>query len=136
MIPVYLHSDHVSLARRIFMRLLPCLVACLSYAIAGPDVRAADMEDYSTVLRVEFVLECMRDHEGTRYEMMHKCSCVLDQLGEIYSADEFVEASTTSKAITISGERGAALRDNEQAKQLANKFRDSVKRAEFDCFLR
>jgi ATP/maltotriose-dependent transcriptional regulator MalT len=93
------------------------------------------MEGYSTVLRVEFVLECMRDHEGTRYELMNKCSCVLDQLGEAYSADDFVDASTTAKAITISGERGAALRDNEQAKQLARTFRDSVKHAKANCFL-
>ena len=118
------------------MRQLACLAACLFFAIAGTDVRAADLEGYSTVLRVEFVLECMRDHEGTRYEMMNKCSCVLDRLGETYRADDFVEAWTTSKAISISGERGAALRDNEQAKQLARAFRDSVERAEFDCFLR
>jgi len=117
------------------MRLFFCLV-CLICAFASPVVRSADMEGYSTVLRVEYVLECMRDREGTRYEMMNKCACVLDQLGQVYDADEFVDAWTTSKAITISGERGAALRDNDQAKQLAHTFRETVKRAEFDCFLR
>jgi hypothetical protein len=105
-------------------------------ALASPVAHSAEMEGYSTVLRVEFVLECMRDHEGSRYELMNKCSCLLDQLGRTYSADEFVEARTTSKAITISGERGAALRDNEQAKQVAREFRNSMKRSEADCFLR
>jgi hypothetical protein len=117
------------------MRLISYLVIVL-FAIATPLAHSAEMEGYSTVLRVEFVLECMRDREGTRYEMMHKCSCVLDRLGGIYSVHEFVDAWTTSKAISISGERGAALRDNEQAKQVALAFRDSVKRGEADCFLR
>ena len=117
------------------MRLISCLVIVF-FSLVTPVAHSAEMEGYSTVLRVEYVLECMRDREGTRYEMMNKCSCVLDRLGAIYSVDEFVDASTTSKAITISGERGAALRDNEQAKQVALAFRDSVKRAEADCFLR
>ena len=72
----------------------------------------------------------------TRYELMNKCSCALDRLGETYSVDEFVDARTTAKAITISGERGAALRDNKQAKVVARTYHDSVKRAEADCFLR
>lgn len=117
------------------MRFISYLIIVF-FALATPVAHAADMEGYSTVLRVEFVLECMRDREGTRYEMMNKCSCVLDRLGEIYSADEFVDARTTSKAITISGERGAVLRDNEQVKQVVFAFRDAVKRAEADCFLR
>jgi len=117
------------------MRLFFNLVL-VSAALASPVAQSADMEGYSTVLRVEFVLECMRDHEGSQYELMNKCSCVLDQLGKVYSAEEFVDASTTFKAITISGERGAALRDNEQANQVARTFQDSVKRAETYCFLR
>jgi len=117
------------------MRLL-CYFAVVAFTLASPPARPANMEGYSTVLRVEFVLECMRGREGTMYEMMNKCSCALDQLGQHYSAKDFVDAWTTSKAITIAGERGAALRDNEQAKQLARAFRDSVKQAETDCFLR
>ena len=117
------------------MRLISYLVIVF-FALAAPVAQSAEMEGYSTVLRVEFVLECMRDREGTRYEMMNKCACVLDRLGQIYSAREFVDAWTTSKAISISGERGAALRDNEQAKQVALAFRNTVKRAEADCFLR
>lgn len=108
----------------------------LSCVFASPFAQSADMQGYSTVLRVEFVLECMRDRSGTRYELMNKCSCVLDLLAEDYSAEKFVDAWTTAKAITISGERGAALRDNKQAKQLASTFRNSVKQAEKDCFLK
>jgi len=97
---------------------------------------AGDMADYSTVLRVEFVLECMRDHEGSQYELMNKCSCVIDQLGQRYTARDYVEARTTALAITIAGERGAVLRDNAEAHKLANDYRDALSRAKMDCFLR
>jgi hypothetical protein len=117
------------------MRLISCLFIAL-FTLASPVAHGAGMEGYSTVLRVEYVLECMSDREGSRYEMMNKCSCVLDRLGALYSAAEFVDAWTTSKAISIAGERGAALRDNEQVKQEARTFRDSVEQAEADCFLR
>ena len=97
---------------------------------------AGDMSGYSTVMRVEFVLECMREHPGSQYELMNKCSCVLDQLAKHYSADSFIEARTTAQAITIAGERGSVLRDNEEAHRLARDFRDSLAKAESDCFLR
>ena len=99
-------------------------------------LKADNMAGYSTVLRVEFVLECMRDHEGSQYELMNKCSCVIDQIGQRYTAADYVEARTTALAITISGERGSALRDNAAAHALARAYRESVVTAEVDCFLR
>ena len=75
------------------MRLIYCLFVGF-VAVASPVAHSAAMEGYSTVLRVEFVFECMRDREGARYEMMNKCSCVMDRLGEVYDAKEFVDAWT------------------------------------------
>lgn len=105
-------------------------------ALVPTELTAGDMSGYSTVMRVEFVLECMRDNSGSQYELMSKCSCVLDQLGKRYSAEAFVEARTTAQAISISGERGAVLRDNEEAQQMAREYRESLAIAESDCFLR
>ncbi|MGH8678678.1 MAG: hypothetical protein ACREUQ_10050, partial [Burkholderiales bacterium] len=98
--------------------------------------RADNLKGYPTSLRVEFVLNCMRDREGTEYELMNKCSCALDSLARRFTVDQFVEALTTADAVTIAGERGAALRDNEQARKLARQFRAAVKDAEIGCFLR
>ena len=111
--------------------------ACLFTALAAcAPAHADNLAKYPTVLRVEFVLGCMRDHKGSEYEMMSKCSCLLDALARRFTVDQFVEASTTSDAITIAGERGAALRDNEQARKLARRYREAVKDAEIGCFLR
>ena len=94
------------------------------------------MSGYTTLIRVEFVLECMREHPGTQYEMMSKCSCVLDQLARKYSAEDFVHARTMAQAITIAGERGSALRDNEEAHKQVRAYRDSLATAQSNCFIR
>jgi len=118
------------------MRRIVVVALSLVAGFALPNALADNMAGYSTVLRVEFVLECMLEHKGSQYEMMNKCSCVLDQLGQKYTAEDFVEARTTSQAITIAGERGAALRDNAAARELAHRYRESVAQAESNCFLR
>jgi hypothetical protein len=92
--------------------------------------------DFPTAGRVDFVLECMSEHSGSRFEMLNKCSCALDRLAEQFSYDDFVEAQTMAKSVTIAGERGSTLRDNEEAQQAARKYRAAVAAAAQACYLR
>jgi len=41
--------------------------------------------DFSTVTRVQFVMECIQLNDGKMnlYEATHKCSCVVDKLAEV-----------------------------------------------------
>ena len=92
--------------------------------------------DFPTADRVEFVMECMRDHTGGQFELLNKCSCTIDRLAEKYKFDDFVEAQTMAKGVTIAGERGSTLRDNDDAQKAAKKYRASVIDAGRACFLR
>lgn len=92
--------------------------------------------DFPTVGRVEYVLECMRDHTGGQFELLNKCSCAIDRLAKQYRYEEFVEAQTMAKSVSIAGERGSTMRDNEQAQTAAKRFRASVAGASRACFLR
>jgi hypothetical protein len=92
--------------------------------------------DFPTSARVEFVMECMRDHTGGQFELLNKCSCAIDRLaGQYKKYDAFVEAQTMAKAVTIAGERGSTLRDNEDAQKEARRYRASVLEAGHACFL-
>jgi hypothetical protein len=91
--------------------------------------------DFPTVARVEFVLECMRDHKGGEFELLNKCSCAVDRLAKKYKYDAFVEAETMSKSATIAGERGSTMRDNEEAQKAARSYRAAVADAGRACFL-
>ena len=108
-------------------------ILVLAMIVAAPLCRA---NDFPTADRVEFVLECMRDHIGGQFELLSKCSCTIDRLAEQYKYDDFVEAQTMAKAVTIAGERGSALRDNEDAQTAARRYRASVVEAARACFLR
>lgn len=104
----------------------------MAMLIFAPLCRAGD---FPTAGRVEFVLECMRDHAGGKFELLNKCSCAIDRLAEKYSYDDFVEAQTMAKAVTIAGERGSSMRDNDDAQDAARQYRAAVGAAARACYL-
>jgi hypothetical protein len=105
-------------------------------ALGAAASTGAGAHDYPTSERVQFVLECMRDHPGPEFEMVHKCSCALDRIAEELTHDAFVEGSTLAKAVSIAGERGSVLRDNEAAQADARKFRSIYRDARRKCMFR
>jgi hypothetical protein len=78
--------------------------------------------DYPTTARVEFVQDCMGRHGG-KLEDLYKCSCVIDQLAEKLSYDDYVEASTFAHYSTLPGEGGGIFRDPDRAKERAKLYR-------------
>lgn len=108
------------------------LIFVLAMILFAPLCRA---NDFPTAGRVEFVLDCMRDHTGGQFELLNKCSCAVDRLAEKYKYDDFVEAQTMAKAVTIAGERGSTMRDNEDAQNAAKRYRATVGDATRACYL-
>ncbi len=92
--------------------------------------------DYPTVDRVEYVQECMRNHPGSRHEMLYKCSCTIDRIASEIRYGEYVELWTAANAVSIGGERGAQLRDAQVSQDMAKKFRTIEAKAQKGCFLR
>jgi hypothetical protein len=88
----------------------------LSLAAAG-----ASANDFPTSDRVEFVLECMQRNAG-KQEFVYKCACVIDQIAQKYSYDDFVEAATAARYQSLGGERGGLFRDPPQTRELAKRF--------------
>lgn len=70
--------------------------------------------DFSTVARVQFVMDCMTLNEGKMnvYESVHKCSCVLDKIAESFTQSEFENANAGFRFRNLPGDRGAQFRDD------------------------
>ncbi|NML15814.1 hypothetical protein [Azohydromonas caseinilytica] len=102
-------------------------------ALASPWAAA---HDYPTAARVEYVQACMRDHPGSYYEMLNKCSCVLDRLASDIPFDDFVTMSTATNANSIGGERGNTIRDTEPLQKQIREFRKLQAAAREGCFIR
>ena len=109
-----------------------CLLTSFALlTIAG----AASANDFPTVDRVLYVQECMRAHPGSQFEMTNKCSCTLDAMANALKYDDYVTMSTISKAISIGGERGGAIRDAPAFETEAKRYRELQSRAEKGCFI-
>ena len=90
--------------------------------------------DFPTSGRVEYVLECMQKHAG-KGEYLYKCSCVVDQIAKAMPYDDYVSTSTALRNQTLGGERGAAFRDPESVKAMANKLKAIQAAADKACFV-
>lgn len=91
--------------------------------------------DYPTADRVVYVQACMRDHPGGHYEMLNKCSCVLDTIAREVPYDDYVAMSTAANATSIGGERGSYIRDVEPLQVQIRKFRQLQVQARKTCLL-
>lgn len=92
--------------------------------------------DYPTAERVQFVEECMRDYpDRGHFEMIAKCSCLVDQLAKKYTYDQFVDLTTAAKASSIAGERGNVVRDSDIGKRLNAEYKQASKEGKEACFM-
>lgn len=96
---------------------------------------ASHANDFPTVDRVLYVQECMRVHPGPSFEMINKCSCTLDALARELTYDDYVTLSTISKAMSIGGERGSAVRDVPSYEPQLKRYRELQAKSEKGCFL-
>ena len=102
--------------------------------LAAPALALA-ANDFPTVDRVLYVQECVRDNPGPHYEMINKCSCALDRVASEVKFDDYTNMSTVVKAISIGGERGGTLRDNESVKPQIARLRELQAKARKACFI-
>jgi hypothetical protein len=114
------------------MTLLRLVITSCCLLAAGLPARA---NDFPTVDRVLFVQECIRNNPGPHYEMINKCSCALDRLASEIKFDDYVSMSTIANAVTIGGERGGQMRDNESLKPQIARYRDLQAKARKACFI-
>jgi hypothetical protein len=110
---------------------LPLVLLSLSML---PALAAAN--DFPTIDRVLFVEACVRDHpDRQRQEMLYKCSCALDALAVEVSYDDYVELSTASDAGQVAGERGTAIRESDQGRDMSKRFRAARAKAYKSCMI-
>jgi hypothetical protein len=106
----------------------------LALLLAASMPLVAQAHDYPTADKVEYVLECMVNHQS-KQEYLYKCSCAIDQIAQKIDYDEYVESSTALRHQTLSGPRGAEFRDAGAGKAMANKYKDIQEQARKACYV-
>jgi hypothetical protein len=113
-------------------RLLGAVLAALPIVMLSTPAQA---NDYPTADRVLYVQACMVEHPGTRFEMLSKCSCALDQLASVLPFSDFDTMLTATNAMSIGGERGNTIRDTEVMTDQIKRFRELQIKAKRGCFI-
>jgi hypothetical protein len=116
------------------MQSTPRVALVLAISVAGAAAaQGAAVHHYPTVDRVEFVLECMQRNAG-KQEFLYKCACVIDEIAQRFSYDDFVEASTAARHQSLGGERGGLFRDPPKTRDTAKHYlqvqSDAMKRCD------
>src|SRR3954467_392759 len=117
------------------MRTFAPLFRGLAVAALAAAAGVAQAHDYPTAERVVYVEACMRDHPGAHYEMLNKCSCMLDAIAGQLPYDDYVEMSTAANANSIGGERGSYIRDVPMLQDQIKRFKALQAQAQKSCFI-
>jgi hypothetical protein len=92
--------------------------------------------DFSTVTRVHFVMDCMQAHPDMNvYESTNKCSCVIDKIADVFSQEEFEDISTGFMYKNMPADRGATFRDDKGIKSGLKLFEETNANAYESCNL-
>ena len=114
-------------------RKLTLASAALCAAILVPGVAMAN--DFPTAARMEYVLECMKDHGG-KYEYLYKCSCAVDKIAGRLKYDDYLEASTALRYQGMAGERGSEFRDPPKVRDMAKRYKAIQQQAGEACMMK
>ncbi|MBU3693882.1 MAG: hypothetical protein FGM40_03535 [Rhodocyclaceae bacterium] len=100
----------------------------------APAVSRAAPADFPTIDRFIYVNECMQNNGGS-LDAMYKCSCMMDQLADKLTYQQFQDGDVATHGANTMGERAALFRDPENirndAKLLATVKADAAKTCGF-----
>jgi hypothetical protein len=99
----------------------------------GGASRAADLNDFPTSARADYVFACMKTNGDTR-EALENCSCSIDIIASIIPYDKYVAAESVLSLSQVPGRFGAMFRSPEQARAAVTELRRAQAEAEMRCF--
>jgi len=108
-------------------------VALLAACASTSDVKAADLNDYPTSARVDYVFGCMKANGETQVSLQ-KCSCSIDIMASLLPYDRYVAAQTVLSISQVPGNLGGEFRSTEIARGALEDLRRAQAEAEVRCF--
>ena len=104
----------------------------LLLAAAAP-LGAAELNDYPTAARADYVFACMKTNGETR-QALEQCSCSIDVIASVLPYDRYVSAETVLCLSQVPGRFGAMFRSPELARAATTELRRAQAEARVRCF--
>jgi hypothetical protein len=111
------------------------LFISLGLALTAPvtSLRAAEINDYPTSARSDYVFACMKSNGETR-DALGRCSCSIDVIASLLPYDRYVEAETVASMTMEQGQIGTMFRSTAVSKSIIDDLRRAQAEAEIRCF--
>jgi len=116
---------------RIFGRTF--LLASVTALVVARPVAAADLNDYPTAARAEYVFGCMKANGESRL-VLEQCACSIDVIASILSYDDYVAAETVASVNQQAGPAGMLMRNTGAARDALAELRRAQAEAQVRCF--
>jgi hypothetical protein len=94
---------------------------------------AAELNDYPTTARADYVFACMKAN-GETHQAMEQCSCSIDVIASLLPYDRYEAADTVMSLSQVPGRFGAMFRSTEESKSVVTELRRAQAEAEVRCF--
>lgn len=94
---------------------------------------AADLNDYPTVARADYVFGCMAANGETR-QALERCSCSIDVIASILPYEKYVEAETIMSIGRVGGEKTSMFKSSPAMQRKVADLRRAQAEAEIRCF--
>jgi hypothetical protein len=104
----------------------------LALLAVGP-AAAANLNDYPTASRADYVFACMKTN-GETHQVLEQCSCSIDVIASILPYEKYEAAETVLSLAQVQGRFGAMFRSVEESKAAVNDLRRAQAEAEVRCF--
>jgi len=109
------------------------LLLTLVLVVCGTTALAAELNDYPTEVRADYVFACMKTHGDTQVAL-RQCSCSIDVIATLLTYDQYVAAQTVLSLSQVQGRFGTMFRSPEPAKEAVKNLRQAQAEAEVRCF--
>jgi hypothetical protein len=101
--------------------------------LAATPAAAADINDYPTSARADYVFACMKTNGDTRLAL-EQCSCSIDVIASILPYDSYVAAETVASVDQQPGQIGQMMRSTGAARDMLETLRRAQAEAQVRCF--
>lgn len=109
------------------------LATSLAMSLAISPTRAAEINDFPTSARADYVFGCMKANGDTRLSL-DQCSCSIDVIASIIKYDDYVAAETVASISQQAGQIGGMMRNTGAARDVLETLRRAQAEAQARCF--
>ncbi|HEY2757321.1 MAG TPA: hypothetical protein VGJ01_16460 [Pseudolabrys sp.] len=105
----------------------------VSLTMLAPSTNAAELNDYPTEARADYVFACMKTNGDTQ-QALRQCSCSIDVIASVLPYERYVTAQTVLSLSQVEGRFGSMFRGPEPTKTAVNDLRRAQAEGEVRCF--